>query len=289
MNAVELNHVSKHYKGFSLQDITFPIKKGYINGFIGPNGAGKTTVIKLIMNLIHHNEGNIQLFGMEYKGHEKEIKERIGFVYDDNIFYEHVSLKDLNQILSRFYKKWDQGIFDRYLKEFSLPQNKKLKELSKGMKMKFSLAVALSHHAELIIMDEPTAGLDPVFRREIIDIFTDLLQDEQKTIFFSTHLTSDLDRVADYISFINEGKIVFSKSKEEIFEQYAIIKGGRNLLDADIRKEFVAIRETSVGFEGLTRNRNHGLQLFSGTATIEQPTLEDIMYYTVKGEKSCSR
>lgn len=280
-NILEIKNLNKSYEGFSLKDVSFSLKPGFVMGFIGPNGAGKSTTIKLIMNLVKKDSGTINIFGKDNIDNEKEIKSKIGFVYDENYYYEDLTIKDMKNILSPFYKNWDNKIFDKYIKEFKLPSSKKIKDLSKGMKMKFSLAIALSHKAELIIMDEPTAGLDPVFRSELLDILYGIIQDENVSIFFSTHITNDLEKIADYITFINNGEIVFSQPKDKVLEDYAIIKGKKELLDSDIRKEFIAIRENSFGFEGLT-NSNNIKKLFNGEVIIERPSLEDIMVYTVR-------
>lgn len=282
-NILEINNLNKCYKGFSLKNVSFSLKPGFVMGFIGPNGAGKSTTIKLIMNLIKKDSGTINIFGKDNIDNEKEVKSKIGFVYDENYYYEDLTIKDMKNILAPFYANWDNKVYDKYIKDFNLPSNKKIKELSKGMKMKFSLAIALSHKAELIIMDEPTAGLDPVFRSELLDILYGIIQDENVSIFFSTHITNDLEKIADYITFINNGEIVFSESKDKIIEDYAIVKGKKELLDSDIRKEFISLRENSFGFEGLINNPSHIRKLFNGEVIIERPTLEDILVYTVRG------
>jgi ABC-2 type transport system ATP-binding protein len=280
---LEIKNLSKDFKRFKLNNISFKLEPGYIMGFIGPNGAGKSTTIKLIMNLLKKDSGEIKVFGKDHIQFEKEIKNRIGFVYDEFYFYEDLTIKQMKNIIGPFYKEWDDKLFNKYIEDFKLDPSQKIKKLSKGMKMKFSLAVALSHNADLIIMDEPTSGLDPVFRREILDILYNVIQDEKKSIFFSTHITTDLEKIADYITFINNGRIVFSKPKDEILESYGIIKGGNNLLDKDIRKEFIGLRETKVGFEGLVDNPQRLKRLFGGEVIIERPTLEDIMVYSVRG------
>lgn len=284
MNAIlELNNVTKEYKDFSLNNVSFKLERGYIMGFIGPNGAGKTTTIKLIMNLIKKQSGEIKIFGLDNIKSEKEVKQRIGFVYDENYFYEDLTLREIRRIIAPFYRGWDDKLFKNYLKEFDLDEKKKMKALSKGMKMKFALAAALSHGAELIIMDEPTSGLDPVFRSEILDILHYLIQDENKSIFFSTHITTDLEKIADYITFINKGNIVFSKNKDDILENYAMVKGEKSLLDSDTRKDFVTVRENAFGFEALTNNAEKVKRLFRDKVLIERASLEDIMVYTVRG------
>lgn len=280
---LEVTNLRKEYPGFSLKDISFSLPRGYIMGFIGPNGAGKSTTIKLIMNLLKKDGGTVQIFGQDHITHEQEIKQQIGFVYDDNHYYDELTPGEIRGIVAPFYRQWDNGEFQRLLDLFELPPQKKLKTYSRGMKTKFSLVMALAHRAQLVIMDEPTSGLDPVFRREILDILRELLQDEQKSILFSTHITSDLDRVADYITFINKGAIVFSDERDSILESYGLVKGHQGLLDSDVRKEFVGIRETSVGFEALTRDLPGARRRFREEAVVEKATLEDIMLYTVKG------
>lgn len=285
-NIIEIENLRKEYQDFTLDDISFALPRGYIMGLIGPNGAGKSTIIKLIMNLVKKDGGKINIFGLDNLKHEVEIKQRIGFVYDENHFYEDLTVEQMKKVIAPFYRYWDEKGFQDYLKRFDLNPQKKIKELSKGMKTKFSLAVALSHGAELIIMDEPTSGLDPIFRNEILEILADLLQDENKGVIFSTHITSDLDKIADYITFINKGKMVFSKTKDEILDNYAIIKGSKELVDRDTKLEFIGIRENKYGFEALTDNVQRIKRIFDKDLIIEKATLEDIMLFTVRGDKS---
>ncbi|APC42255.1 ABC transporter ATP-binding protein [Clostridium estertheticum] len=282
-NILEIKNLNKSYKDFTLDNLTFNVERGSIMGFIGPNGSGKSTTIKLIMNLIKKNSGDINIFGLDNIKHNKEIKQKIGFVYDENYFYEELNIIEMKNILRPFYKSWNDTLFEKYIKEFELPKKNKIKNLSKGMKMKFSLAVALCHNAELIIMDEPTSGLDPVFRSELIDILYNVIQDENVSIFFSTHITTDLEKIADYITFINKGKLVFSRTKDEIIENYGMVKGSKELLDNDIRREFVSIKENSFGFEALTKDITKAREIFKGRGIIEKASLEDIMVYTVRG------
>ena len=281
-NVIEIKHVNKSFDGFRLKDLSLTVKKGFVTGFIGGNGVGKSTTIKLIMNLLQPDSGSVSIFGLNYKEHEKEIKQRIGFVFDENVFYEQLTLAQMKRIIKPAYSNWDDNLFNHYVKTFELPLNKKIKTFSKGMMMKASLTMALSHHAELIIMDEPTSGLDPIFRRELLEILHQLMEDENKTIFFSTHITTDLDRIADYITFIHNGELVFTKEFYEIEEDYAIVKGGTELLDRDTEQEFIGIRKSNHGFEALTANKNRIETIFGETVMIEKPTLEDIMFYTKK-------
>jgi ABC-2 type transport system ATP-binding protein len=284
-NILEVKNLNKCFKGFSLDDVSFTLKKGYIMGFIGPNGSGKTTTIKLIMNLMKKESGKITFFdNLNHDKNEKKIKQRIGFVYDENHFYEDFTVTEMKNIISRFYQSWDDKVFANYLHVFELPPRKKIKDLSKGMKLKFSIAIALSHNADLIIMDEPTSGLDPIFRNEMLEILSDHIQDENKSVLFSTHITTDLEKIADYITFIHKGKIVFSEEKDFVLESYAIVKGDKKFLDRDVRKQFIGIRENRFGFEGLMRDIKHAHDLFGSNTIIEKPSLDQIMLYTVRRE-----
>ncbi len=278
-NILEIKSLRKEYKGFTLKDISFQLPYGYIMGLIGPNGAGKTTTIKLIMNLLKRTSGEITIFGQDNLEQEVEIKSRIGFVYDAPSFYDHLNLKQMKNLIAPFYKTWDEAVFQKYMQQFDLPLNQKIKTLSRGMNTKYALAIALSHHAELIIMDEPTSGLDPVFRRELLDILSGLMEDERKSIIFSTHVTSDLEKIADFITFINKGELVFSRSKDEIFENYGLIKGGKELLTETNGHFFNGTREHRYGFEALTDNIAEARKHFKSSAVIEKATLEDIMVF----------
>ncbi|MGB4505309.1 MAG: ABC transporter ATP-binding protein [Syntrophaceticus sp.] len=288
MNEIlEVRNLAKNYPGFSLNNISFTLEKGYIMGFIGPNGAGKTTTIRLIMNLIRRDSGEIKVFGLDNIKDELDVKDRIGFVYDENHFYDELSIMEMKKIIAPFYSRWDNSVFKDYLDRFELSPRKKIKDLSRGMKMKFSLVIALSHHADLFLLDEPTSGLDPIFRSELLDILAEIIQDENKSILFSTHLTTDLDKIADYITFINRGELVFSEAKDTIMERYALVKGDNELLDEELKREFVGINQNKYGFTGLTRDVHRAHQVFGSSVLIEKASLEDIMLYTVRGEQSC--
>ncbi|NOR44538.1 MAG: ATP-binding cassette domain-containing protein [Candidatus Delongbacteria bacterium] len=279
MNKIlEINNVEKSFEGFKLDKINFSLNKGYIMGFIGPNGAGKTTTIRLIMNLLKKNSGDIKIFGMDNVADEVTIKDRIGFVYEESYFYEHLTIKKMKEIISPFYSRWDDEKFDEYCDIFGLLPKKKIKDLSKGTKMKFSLAVALSHHAELLILDEPTSGLDPVFRDKLMDILREEIQDENKSILFSTHITSDLEKIADYITFINDGKIVFSDQKDILLENYKIVKGDTKILSAEIKNQLLGVKENKFGFEALCNVEKHSIFSQFDIVT-EKPSLEQMMVY----------
>lgn len=283
-NILTVDKLTKRFKDFSLKNVSFRLPRGYVMGFIGPNGAGKSTTIKLILNLLSKDSGQIKVFGLDNLQHELVIKNRIAFVFDENHYYEELSIRDMARIVAPFYKHWETQTFEKCLRDFELDPKQKIKQLSKGMKMKFSLAVALSHGAELLIMDEPTSGLDPMARSELLEILATLIQDERNSVFFSTHITPDLDKIADYVTFINQGEIVLSAPKDDILEKYGVIKGACDLLDEESKKLFVGIKTNKFGFEGLVRDKEKAIRRFKGLAVLEKPSLEDIMLYTVRGE-----
>ncbi|MBS4209236.1 ABC transporter ATP-binding protein [Bacillus sp. FJAT-50079] len=276
---MEVKNISKKLKDFQLNQVSFDFQEGYIMGLIGPNGAGKSTLIRCLMDLMKVDQGEIKLFNLTHEEHTKEIKQRIGFVYDESHFYEDLTLEKNKRIIAPFYKNWDDQAFYQYIESFRLPLKKKVKHLSKGMKMKFAIAIALSHHPDLIILDEPTSGLDPVFRRELLDILQDFIQTEHKSVFFSTHITTDLEQIADYITFIHQGEIIFSKETDEILEDYKLVKGPKELAEQMDDYDLIGIKQTSVGFEALVK----GNIVETEQLVFLQPNLEDIMYYTVKG------
>jgi ABC-2 type transport system ATP-binding protein len=280
---LEIKGLGKEFHDFALEDISFHLERGYVMGFIGPNGSGKTTTIKLIMNLLRKDRGEIKVFGLDHVQQEQEIKNRIGFVYDENHYYGVLTIEEMKRIVAPLYENWQEKLFQKYLQEFNLNPRQKIDSLSKGMKTKFSLAMALSHQAELIIMDEPTSGLDPVFRSELLDILYYLMQDEEKSILFSTHITSDLEKIADYITFINKGKIIFSAEKDIILERFALVKGPSSVLTSSLESEFIGLRKSSVGFEGLILSQGKVADYLRSKSVVERPTLDEIMIYVVKG------
>ncbi|MGM7634265.1 ABC transporter ATP-binding protein [Bacillus sp. Hm123] len=278
---LEVQHVSKTFKNFYLDDVSLSIRKGFIMGFIGPNGAGKSTLIKCMMDFIPYEQGTIKLFGKTHEEATREIKDRIGFVADENIYFDHLTIEANKKLVAPFYSQWSDSSFYAYLDKFGLNRKQKVKSLSKGMKMKMALAFALSHEAELIIMDEPTAGLDPVFRRELLDILLEVIQDENKAIFFSTHITTDLESIADYIAMINNGRIVFSKEKDELLDHFQIVKGPTEIVD-EVKSHLIHVRKTAVGFEALTEKGALLREQYGDHFSFEKPTLDQIMYFFVK-------
>lgn len=282
---LKLNGVKKKYDGFELNPLDLSLKRGYIMGYIGENGAGKTTTIKSILNLIHLDGGQITVDGMDTVKDEKKVKEKIGFVFDDTHFYEHLKAEDMTKIIRRFYPRWDQGLYKRYIKRFDLPEHKKIKEFSSGMKMKYCLATALSHGAELILLDEPTSGLDPVFRSELLEIFQDLIADGERSIFFSSHITSDLDQVADYISLIHRGKLIFSEDQESIRDRYRLVKGGIQQWNPLAAQACLGIRKNAMNFSGLTTDVQAVRKHIPGEIVVEPANLEEIMIHIARGER----
>jgi len=282
-NVIEIESLRKTYKDFILKNVSFAVPKGYITGLIGPNGAGKTTIIKLIMDLIRRDEGTIKVFGLDNKKHEVEVKERIGFVYDTPYFYEDQDLLTLMRSIGPFYSRWNEKQFLSLLDRFGLSRKKKFGSLSKGMKTKFSLALALSHDADLIIMDEPTTGLDPLFRREFLEMLSEIMQSEEKAVLFSTHITSDLDKVADYVILIEDGELRCSLWKDELQEKWGIVKAREDFITSDNKHLFKGWRKHQHGFEALTSDVPTVRQLLTSEILIEKPTLEDLIFFMHKG------
>ena len=281
--ALEVRGLSKDYGDFRLKDVSFTVPRGYICGLIGPNGAGKTTIIRLVLNLIRRDGGEVRAFGLDNVRDEVAFKSRVGFVHETPRFYEHLSLRRIRDTVAPFYPKWDDALFDRLLGDFDLPPGKRFSRLSRGMKTKFALAMALAHDADLLILDEPTSGLDPVFRRRLLEKLREVIQDEGKAVLFSTHITSDLERIADYITFILDGEIVFSSPREEVLDKWGVVKGGKELCEAGMKDLFRGIRKGEYGVQALTDDIPGVRRRLGRNAVIERASLEDIMFFLTKG------
>ncbi|MFF2090727.1 ABC transporter ATP-binding protein [Paenibacillus sp. NPDC058174] len=280
MLALDVKNLNKKYEHFQLKDVSFQLEKGYIMGFIGANGAGKTTTIKSILNLIRIDSGEIHIMGKAMHTHELELKQEIGSAFGDINFYTRNKIKTLTNVIKPFYHNWNDETYHSYLKKFNLNENKKIAELSTGMKVKYRLALALSHGAKLLVLDEPTSGLDPVARDNLLDIFQELVKDGEISILFSTHITSDLEKCADYITYIDNGQIIKSADKEEFIGTYRLVNGRAEQLDL-IKDALISYKQNSFGFTGLihTQNLDPSLDIKS-----TMPNLEEIMIYVSKKE-----
>ncbi|WP_394926615.1 ABC transporter ATP-binding protein [uncultured Robinsoniella sp.] len=252
-DALCVTNLSKSYEDFTLQNISFSIPTGSVMGLIGKNGSGKTTTIKLILNLLKCQTGSVSVLGMDHIKQEQEFKERIGVVFDSHFFVDEWKMPDVEKSMGMFYKNWNRKIFYRYLSDFNIGKNKRVKELSKGMQMKLMLACSFSHKAELLILDEPTSGLDPVSRDELLDILAEYTEDQNHSVLFSTHITPDLNKIADSITFINNGKLLYTGEKEDFTEMYLIVSGYKGQLTEDIRALLLSTKMSGDHFEGLVR------------------------------------
>ena len=283
-NILEIKNLSKKYNGFELKNVSIELPKGMIMGFIGENGAGKTTTIKSILNVINRDSGEIKIFGLDNKENERKIKEDIGVVLDDSFLSEYLNPADINKIMKNIYKNWDEKLYFKYIEDFKLPKEKISKEYSSGMKMKLKIAVALAHHPKLLILDEPTSGLDPVARNEILDIFQEFIQDEEHGIFVSSHITSDLEHIADYITFINNGEIIFTKTRDELLENYGIVKCSEEQFKKIDKKDYIKYKKNRYEYDVLIENKYEFKKNYD-ICVIDRPSLEDIMLIYIKGEK----
>lgn len=283
-NALEVINLNKNFSDFSINNVSFILPAGFIMGFIGPNGAGKTTTIKLILNMLIKDSGVIKVFGKDNITSEQEIKEKIGVVMDSPFYVDDWKLSEVEKSLAPFYKKWDMKKYSSMLSKFSLDSNKKVKELSRGMKMKLMIAIALSHDADLLILDEPTSGLDAVARNELMDILGEFIANEDKAILFSTHITTDLEKIADYITFINDGEILYTDTKDNMMEKYLIIKGGLGILTPEQKKLIIGYHEHNVGFDGLIESER--VRSMPKSVITEPSSLDEIVVRFNMGRKS---
>ena len=277
----QIDHLVKTYPDFLLNDISFTIPGGSIVGLIGENGAGKTTTIKLMLHLIQKEQGNISIFQRDMGEEEIIIKEEIGMVLDRSFFYEGLAAKQIGRILSKVYQNWDDVLFLSYLDQFQLPPKKALKEYSQGMRMKLALATAMAHHPKLLILDEPTSGLDPVMRNEILDLFLDFIQDENHAILLSTHITSDLERIADYIIMIRDGQIVFQQDKDTLLEYYGILRCGLQDKNCVAQTDIAGWRKSRFGYEILIKDKSCMIKKYP-QFVIDKVNIEDIMLFLKK-------
>ena len=280
-NILEIKNLCKKYDNFELKNIAFNLPKGMIMGFIGENGAGKTTTIKAILDIIKYN-GEIKIFGLDNHENDKKIKENIGVVLDDMFFPEILTPNDINDTMKGIYENWDSKMFYDYLNEFSLLPNKQIKTFSKGMRKKLEIASALSHHPKLLILDEPTSGLDPVARSEVIQIFQSFIEKDDCSILLSSHITTDLEHIADYITFINNGEIVLSKTTNELLDKYGIVKCSESEFKNIDKKDYIKYKKLKYEYEVLIENKKDFKSKYN-ISIIDKITLDDLMVLMIKG------
>jgi ABC-2 type transport system ATP-binding protein len=280
MNAIEIRGLTKKYKDFTLDNIDLVLPRGCIMGLIGENGAGKSTTIKLIMDMIHRDAGEIKVLGHDNLNNFESVKDELGVVLDESHFPEVITAKQVNRIMKYTFKNWDEKVYLSYLEKFSLPADKVFKDYSRGMKMKLGIAVALSHHAKLLILDEATSGLDPIIRDEILDVFYDFNKDDKHSIFISSHIVSDLEKLCDYIAFIHKGRLFFCEEKDRLLEEYAILKCSKDdfkSIDPD------AVKGKRVGDYGVEALVLRG-RMPAGI-TLNKASIEDIIIYLVREDR----
>lgn len=279
-----VNDLCKTYNTFSLKNVNVRVPKGAIVGFIGENGAGKTTTIKAIIGAIRYEQGNIQLLGQTLDQASEKIKQDIGVVIEGSFFYENFTPMQISRVLSGLYVNWNQAKFEGYCTKFKIPQEKMVKEFSKGMRMKLSLTIALSHDAKLLILDEPTSGLDPIVRNEILDEFLSFIQDEERGILLSSHITTDLEKVADYITFIHDGEIIFTEEKDDLLYNYGLLKCGASQFEELDLKDVIGYQKGQFQVEALVKDKAKMQQKYPNF-TIDTVSIEDVMLFHVKGMK----
>lgn len=281
-NAIELSGVTHRFDGFTLDNVTFSVPSGSIMGFVGQNGAGKTTTIRSILNILKNDSGEIKVFGLDHEKDENVIKEDIAVVFDEIPFSGTLSPKQVGRIMAGIYKKWDMARYNELLERFGLPQKKKIKDFSRGMKMKLQICTALSHNAKLLIMDEATSGLDPVVRSEMLDIFLEFISDDEHTILMSSHITSDIERIADSVTFIDKGKILLTGITSEILENHGILKCPREKLSEISGEDIVSVRVNDFGADVMIKNRGECSKKYRDYA-IDNTTLDEILLFYVRG------
>ena len=279
-NILEIKQLNKAYPDFALRDVSFALPRGYIMGFVGENGSGKTTTIRSILNMAKIDSGKISVFGLDSVTDTVAIKQRLGVVFDSLYLAEHLSVNQIEKQLMPFYSEWDTKEFHSKVKQFGLPEDKAVGEFSKGMKMKLMIAVALSHNAELMILDEPTSGLDPVARDELLDILAEYIEDEKRSVLFSTHITADVERVADYITMLHGGKVWFTGTKDELDSKYVLIKGAPEDLPDALREKCIGYHAYRTGFDAMLDAQY--LDEVPDALVTEKANIDEILVYIAK-------
>lgn len=284
MNALEIKNISKTYKNFKLDDISFVLPCGHIMGLIGENGAGKSTIINCILDIIEKDSGSISVLGQKNDKNNVSLKENIGVVLDASDVYDNYTVKQVENIMKDVYKQWNHEVYDYYIQKFALPLNKIIKDFSRGMKMKMAITIALSHQPKLLILDEATSGLDPIMRDEILDVFMEFVQDENHAILLSSHISSDLEKIADYITFIHEGKLILSTSKDELIYEYGLMKCRNDEFDKIEKEDIICYRIKTYEVEILVKDREKMAKKYPN-CIVDPTKLDDIMMLYVKGEQ----
>lgn len=282
-NILEIRNLSKDYGDFVLDNVSFSLPRGVIMGLIGENGAGKSTTINCILNEVQKSSGEILIFGKDHISDEIEIKSKLGVVFDENHFPDIFTPMEIGKYMSGIYSGWEWFVYRQFLEKFELPKDKKIKDFSKGMKVKLAFAVALSHKAELLILDEATSGLDPIIRDDVLDMLIDFVKDENHSVFVSSHITSDLEKVADYITFLHKGKVIFSHEKNNLIDNYGIISCDAAIFDTLDKAEIIAYRKEDYWYKVLVKNREKAAKNYP-KAIVSPTTIEEIMLFYVKGE-----
>ena len=285
MNVIEMNSVKKSLGNFTLDIPHLAIKEGYITGFVGQNGAGKTTTLKLLMNLLRADQGQIKIFGKDVNTDSKAIHQDIGFVGEPTGYMVEATVEQTKNMIAPFYRNWDYELFRKYIKHFNLDTSKKVKELSQGQNKQVALIMALSHRPKLILLDETTANLDPVVRTQILDILMEHMQNEEVSVFYSTHITTDLDKASDYVVMLNHGKVMLYEDKETLDHKYVIVKGAKKHLDESLEKQLIGLQKNAFGFEGLAIGNESIIKMFHKELICEKASIEDIMIFTQRGER----
>lgn len=284
MNALEIKNISKIYKNFKLDDISFILPCGHIMGLIGENGAGKSTIINCILDIIEKDSGSISVLGQKNDKNNVSLKENIGVVLDASDVYDNYTVKQVENIMKDVYKQWNHEVYDYYIQKFALPLNKIIKDFSRGMKMKMAITIALSYQPKLLILDEATSGLDPIMRDEILDVFMEFVQDENHAILLSSHISSDLEKIADYITFIHEGKLILSTSKDELIYEYGLMKCRNDEFDKIEKEDIIRYRIKTYEVEILVKDREKMAKKYPN-CIVDPTKLDDIMMLYVKGEQ----
>ncbi|MBR5682102.1 MAG: ABC transporter ATP-binding protein [Ruminococcus sp.] len=282
-NILEIKGLNKAYDSFALKDVNFSLPKGYIMGFVGENGSGKTTTIRSILNMANIDSGKISVFGLDSVKDTIAIKEKLGVVFDSLYLAEHLTAKQIEKQLKPFYKDWDSKEFAGRLKSFGLPDNKRVGEFSKGMKMKFMIAIALSHKADFMILDEPTSGLDPVARDELLDILAEYIENENRSVLFSTHITSDVERIADYVTILHNGRVWFTGTKDELNEKYVILRGAEEDISSALREKCIGFHGYRNGFDALLSTEY--LSEVTDKLETEKADIDEILVYVAKEDR----